>query len=123
MACGLVNFARPHVLTDVCCVLCVAAIQALVSLNEQISTSLALPDGEGEPDFQRPSPRQLQDGGSVACRQQQALDSSMALMRRLLVDAQVTTPLQPLALYSEATYATRLGLQTPWPDSTSELYR
>jgi hypothetical protein len=65
-------------------VLCVAAIQALVSLNEQISTSLAVPDGEEEPNFQ------LQDGGSVASRQQQALDSSMALMRRLLVDAQVT---------------------------------
>jgi hypothetical protein len=98
--------------------LCVAAIQALVSLNEQISTSLALPDGEEEPDFQRPSPRQLQDGGSVACRQQQALDSSMALMRRLLVDAQVTIP-----LYSLATYATRLGLKTPWSESASELYR
>jgi hypothetical protein len=73
------------------CVFCVAAIQALVSLNEQISASLALPDAEEEPDFQRPSPRQLQDGGSVASRQQQAVDSSMALMRRLLVDAQVTT--------------------------------
>jgi hypothetical protein len=69
------------------CVLCVAAIQALVLLNEQISTSLALPDGERESDYQR----QLQDGGSVESRQQQALDSSMALMRRLLVDAQVTT--------------------------------
>ncbi|XP_033611582.1 platelet binding protein GspB isoform X2 [Cryptotermes secundus] len=64
------------------------AIQALVSLNEQISTSLALPDGEEEPDFRCPSPRELKDGGSVASRQQQALDSSMALMRRLLVDAQ-----------------------------------
>lgn len=72
------------------CLLCVAAIQALVSLNEQISTSLVLPDTEQETDFQHQSPHQLQDGGSVASRQQQAFDSSMALMRRLLVDAQVT---------------------------------
>jgi hypothetical protein len=93
------------------CVLCVAAIQALVSLNEQISTSLALPDGAEEPDFERPSPRRLQDGGSVACRQQQALDSSMALMRRLLVDAQVTT-FCSLAPFSEATYSKRLGFPT-----------
>lgn len=87
--------------------LCVAAIQALVSLNEQISTSLALPDGEEEPDFQRPSPRQLQDGGSVASRQQQALDSSMALMRRLLVDAQVTASLR--SIFSEAIRAKGSG--------------
>jgi hypothetical protein len=72
-------------------VLCVAAIQALVSLNEQISTSLALSDSDKRTDCQHPSPPQLHDGGSVASRQQQALDSSMALMRRLLVDAQVIT--------------------------------
>ena len=72
-------------------VLCVAAIQALVSLNEQISTSLALSDGDKRTDCPHPSPPTLHDGGSVASRQQQALDSSMALMRRLLVDAQVIT--------------------------------
>ncbi|GFG34581.1 hypothetical protein Cfor_10337, partial [Coptotermes formosanus] len=66
-------------------------IQALVSLNEQISTSLGLSDGDKRTDCQHPSPPQLHDGGSVASRQQQAFDSSMALMRRLLVDAQVIT--------------------------------
>jgi hypothetical protein len=70
-------------------VLCVAAIQALVSLNEQISNSLGLSDGDKRTDCPHPSPPQFHDGGSVASRKQQALDSSMALMRRLLVDAQV----------------------------------
>ncbi|XP_069683898.1 kazrin isoform X2 [Periplaneta americana] len=64
------------------------AIQALVSLNEQISSSLVFSDGDQQLDFQQTSPRQLQDGGNVASRQQHAFDSSMALMRRLLVDAQ-----------------------------------
>jgi hypothetical protein len=72
------------------CLLCVAAIQALVSLNEQISTSLVSSDTEQQADFQHRSPHHPQDGGSVASHEQQAFDSSVALMRRLLVDAQVT---------------------------------
>ncbi|KAJ9588722.1 hypothetical protein L9F63_017980, partial [Diploptera punctata] len=59
-----------------------AAIQALISLNEQISNTVLLPDGELET-------QQLEDGGdSVEIRQRRVVESSMALMRRLLVDAQ-----------------------------------
>jgi hypothetical protein len=87
-------------------VLCVAAIQALVSLNEQISTSLALSESDNRKDCPHPSPPQLHDGGSVASRQQQALDSSMALMRRLLVDAQVINSLDKFLYFTRISHKT-----------------
>nr|CAD7204064.1 unnamed protein product [Timema douglasi] len=57
-----------------------SAIETLDSLNERIATSLTSP-----PEF---SSVEQQDGDELVSRQQQAVHSSMALMRRLLVDAQ-----------------------------------